>query len=152
VLEPKPQLAALIRGFWFGGTWPRRFIGREDWGSLLMNDIRVIYEFIVPALLIADGSPEFYREPHNRARFLAPHRTLAINALVGEALQAFAGLEHGAPNPEALLRFHEHFLLAVWGAFRAACEAVDLDYPAEIENAYRTYYASELGVMVPELN
>jgi hypothetical protein len=150
--DAKAELETLMRGYWFGAMWPARFTFREDWGGLLMNAMLVVYQFIVPVLLIADGSPEFYREMYGRARFLAPHRRAAIDALLAEALEAFAGLAGSGPDQERLNRFHEHLLLAIWSAFRAACDAIDLDYPAENEEEYRAYYARELGIVVPELS
>jgi predicted nucleotidyltransferase len=149
--DPKAQLETLMRSYWFGAMWPVRFTPREDWGGLLMNATLVVYEFIVPSLLIADGSPEFYRETYARPRFLAPERRAAIDALLAHALEAFAGIGAGGPNRDVLARFHERLLAAVWGAFREACSTAGIDYPSANEDEYRAYFARELGVTVPAL-
>ena len=150
--DPRAQIETLLRTYWFGAMWPVRFRLRQDWGGLLMNATLVVYEYIVPALLIADGSPEFYRETYARGRHLAPQRRNAVDALLADALESFAGLGAGGPDPERLARFHERFLAAVWGAFRAACTNVGVEYPVENEAEYRAYFARELGVVVPPLD
>lgn len=151
-VNARATLEGLMRGCFFGAMWPARMWGRGDWGALLMNDTGVVYQFIVPSMLIADGSPEFYREPYHRERFLAPHRRQQVNGLLAEALDAFRGIEAGAPaDLDALARFHEHMLLSVWASFRAACEATGAEYPEETEAEYRAFYARELGLELPDL-
>lgn len=152
VFDPRAHLETLMRDYWFGAMWPARFTLRGDWGGLLMNATLVVYQFVVPALLIADGSPEFYREAYGRARFLAPDRRAALDGLLAYAIEAFAGIGAGGPDREVLARFHERFLAAVWGAFRAACRRVGLPYPSENEAEYRAYYARLLGLSVPVLD
>jgi hypothetical protein len=148
----RAELENLMRGYWFGAMWPARFTLREDWGGMLMNATAVVYQFIVPAWLIADGSSEFYREAFARARFLSPERRAAIDTLMGHALEAFAGIEHGTPDRAQLARFHERFLETVWRAFREACATCGADYDAFAEQQYRDYYAREMGVLVPPLS
>ena len=147
-LDSGPFLQTLIRAYFFGGMWPARMWGRRDWGGLLMNDTGVVYQFVVPALLIADGSPEFYREPHNRARFLAPARRAQVNALLADALEAFRGIEDDAVDEEQLRGFHARFLAAVWGAFREACRVSGTPYPDASEREYRAYFERERGIEV----
>lgn len=146
--DARAQLEMLMRGYFFGAMWPRRMIGREDWGALLMNATGVVYQFIVPAMLIADGSPEFYREPYNRERFLGPARRAEVNALLGECIKAWAGIENGAPDPAGLARFHARLLGLVWRSFREACAVCGATYPEDAEREYRDYYRRELGIEV----
>ena len=146
--DARAQLEALMRGLFFGSMWPRRFIGREDWGALLMNATGVVYQFIVPAMLIADGSPEFYREPYGRSRFLSPARRAEVNALLAEALEAWHGIEQDAPHLDALKRFHARLLGLIWRSFREACAVTGATYPDDAEREYRDYYRRELGIEV----
>ena len=146
--DARMQIEALMRGYFFGAMWPRRMMGREEWGALLMNATGVVYQFIVPAMLIADGSPEFYREPYNRERFLSPARRADVNALLGECVKAWAGIEDGAPDERALARFHARLLGLVWRSFREACTACGAIYPDDVEREYREYYRRELEIEV----
>ncbi|MFN8637920.1 MAG: hypothetical protein U0360_00310 [Dehalococcoidia bacterium] len=133
------QLQALVRGFFFGGMWPVRMWMRGDWGSLLMNDLRLVYDFIVPARLIAEGSPEFYREPHSRARFLSSAARADIDALLAELSAVFAGLPH--PDEHALGLAQAHLTEALWAALRQAAARTGIEYPEESEREYRSYFA-----------
>jgi hypothetical protein len=148
VYDPRQQLQQLMHGYWFGAMWPGRFILRGDWGGLFMNATNVVYQFIVPALLIADGSPEFYREQYARSRFLAPHRSEAIRRLLEEAALAFRGIGDDGPDLDAVKVFHAHLMAAIWSAFREACATAGLDYDAAAEAEYRGYYAREFGIEV----
>ncbi len=148
VFDPRAQLETLMRGYFFGGMWPRRMIGRGDWGALLMNATGVIYQFVVPAMLIADRSPEFYREPHNRERFLSPSRRDQLNALLGKALAAWRGIDESGPDVKELSHFHAELLALLWRSFRDACAASGADYPEAAESAYREYFHRELGIEV----
>jgi predicted nucleotidyltransferase len=148
--QPRQHLETLMRGYWFGAMWPGRFMLREDWGGLFMNATNVVYQFVVPALLIADASPEFYREQYARSRFLAPARSEAVRQLLDEAAAAFRGIGSNAPNLDAVKGFHLHLLTAVWSAFRQACAAVGIEYATDVESEYRAYYDREFGIVIPE--
>ncbi len=146
------RIRALMRGCWMGTMWPHRFTQREDWPALLMNALTAVHQFAVPAMLIADGSPEFYRDWFSVARFLRPERRDAIARLFAQGLDAFAGIDRGAPDRERLARFHEACFATVWGAFRDACAATGVAYPVAVEREYRDYCRREMGVTVPPLN
>lgn len=132
------QLQGLIRGYFFGGMWPVRMWMRADWGSLLMNDLRLVYDCIVPALLIAEGSPEFYREPHSRARFLAPANLAAINDVIAQLSTAYTALPE---VDEARLATAQAALTRLlWRALREAAAVTGVDYPDATEQEFRDYF------------
>ena len=136
--SPAAQLQGLIRGYYFGGMWPVRMWMRADWGSLLMNDLRLVYDFIVPALLIAEGSPEFYREPHSRARFLAPSGLAAINDVIAQLSSAYTALPE---VDEARLATAQASLTGLlWRSLRDAAVVTGVDYPEATEHEFRDYF------------
>ncbi len=135
-----------MRTCFFGAMWPARMIGRGDWSALLWNADTVIAQFIIPSYLIADGSPEFHRELTTRPRFLSPERTRTVRALQGSMFDAFAGIEHGAPDVERLKPFHRRMLEMTFEAFREACGVTGVEYPADSEAAFRSYFTRELGL------
>ncbi|MCK9494450.1 MAG: aminoglycoside 6-adenylyltransferase [Dehalococcoidia bacterium] len=147
--EARFDAAAYLKGImntlFFGALWPWRMTGRRDWTALLWNDSTVLQQFVVPAMLIADGSPEFHRELTTRPRFLAESRRRELEMLQGEMLRAFAGIEDGAPDLDALAAFHGRMFAFVFRSFREACTASGVAYPDAAEVHYRAFYERELG-------
>lgn len=146
LFDAASYLQGIMRTCFFGAMWPVRMTGRRDWSALLWNDATVIAQFIIPAMLIADGSPEFHREMTTRPRFLGPARIAQVRALEGELLCAFAGIEQDAPDLEALARLHARLLGTTFACFREACAAAGVEYPAEAEAAHRRYDEQALGL------
>lgn len=143
-------LGGIMRTYFFGALWPWRMVGRRDWTALLWNDSSVLQQFVVPSMLIADGSPEFHREMTTRPRFLGDARRRELEVFQAELLRAFAGIEGGAPDLEALAAFHVPMIALVFRSFREACAATGVEYPAAAEAHYREFYERELGRPVPE--
>jgi hypothetical protein len=149
--DVRTELETLMRGYWFGAMWPARFMLREDWGGLLANASLVVYQFVVPSMLIADGSPEFYREVYGRSKFLATSRRQVIHEVLGEGVRAFAGIESGTIDLDLVRRFHSRLLTLVWRSFREAASACGATYDAFAEEQYRSYYHS-MGIVIPDLD
>jgi len=138
-------LSGIMRTYFVGALWPWRMVGRQDWTALLWNDSSVLQQFVVPSMLIADGSPEFHREMTTRPRFLGDGRRRELEAFQAEMLRAFAGIEGGGPDRDALAAFHARMIALVCRSFREACAAAGLEYPAAAEAHYREFYERELG-------
>jgi predicted nucleotidyltransferase len=143
-----PYLQGIMRTYFFGGMWPVRMTGRRDWSALLWNDATVIAQYIIPAMLIADGSPEFHRELTTRPRFLSAARTAQVRALESEMLRALSGIERDEVDVGRLARFHARLIAAVFVCFREACAAAGVEYPGASEAAYRRYAERELGIPI----
>lgn len=138
-------LDGIMRTFFFGALWPWRMTGRGDWTALLWNDVTVLQQFVVPAMLIADGSPEFHRELTTRPRFLGASRRRELEAFQGDLLRAFHGIDEFGPDPAALASLHARMLALVFRSFREASAAAAVEYPAAAEAHYVTFYERELG-------
>ena len=144
-----PQwLEALVRNFFFGSMWPVRMWGREEWGSLLMNAQAIIFQFLVPAILAQENPKSFYRPHYHNERHLSTARRQQINAILGESLTAFGGIDEGSPDVERLVRLHARLIGAIWRELRAACEKWDVPYPEGAEDEMHGYYQRELGIEI----
>lgn len=139
------QLAQLLQEFFFGSAWPVRLSGREEWGTLLMNALYVVYQFLVPAMLIQDDAVDFVRPRYHNERHLSPERRRQVDALVEQIRASFAGLAKGELDATALARAHENLAGEIWRELRLACEMFGVPYPAEAEREMREYYRREMG-------
>jgi predicted nucleotidyltransferase len=142
-------LRGIMRTYFFGALWPWRMVGRRDWTALLWNDSTVIQQFVVPSMLIADGSPEFHRELTTRPRFLRDARRRELEALQGELVRAFAGIGSGDPDLGALAAFHARMIALAHRSFREACATTGVEYPAAAAAHYHAFYERELGLPIP---
>lgn len=92
------QLARLLQSFHFGCAWPVRLNGREEPGTLLMNALGILYQFLVPAILIQEDPVNFFRPQYHNERHLSPDRRRHINALVEQIRASFEGIAIGELN------------------------------------------------------
>jgi len=138
-------LAEALRVFFYGSTFPVRLWGREEWGSLLTNAVLVVYQFLVPAMMIADGSDDAFRPLLHNERFLSPERRSQVDKLIAEIVAAFTPHADGEPDFAALGSMHERLIGAIWRELYAACERLGVDYPADAEREMQEYYAREMG-------
>jgi len=135
----------MLRTFFMGAMWPVRLTGRRDWIGLAWNDITVVTTFLVPLMLIVEGSPEFHREAATRQRFLSSGRQTALRGFLGRLFAAMGGVERDAPDLDALAAVHAEMLGTALGLFREACAVTGVPYPEGPDMEYRAYYERELG-------
>jgi predicted nucleotidyltransferase len=139
------QLTRLVQVFFFGSAWPVRLSGREEWGTLLMNAVDVVYQFLVPAILIQDGSADFVRPQYHNERHLSPERRHQVDLLVEEIRASFDGIAGGTLDPARIRRMHEKPAGTLWRELRLACEMHGVAYPEASEWEMREYNRRELG-------
>jgi hypothetical protein len=144
------RLEELTRTLFFGSTWPVRLWGREEWGTLLFNAVAIVYQFLVPAMLIQDDARQFFRPHFHNERKLSPERRRVVDGLLGEIQSAFRTIECGELDFEALRGLHERLIGLIWRELRAACKRYGVVYPEEAEGEMREYYHRELGMDVGE--
>jgi len=145
----RAHLQRLVRGYFFGAMWPVRLWGRQAWGSLLMNATVVVWQILLPTILLQERPEEATREPHQLERLLSPQRRVQLNALLEQLAAAFHGIGHAQPDQDALVAVHGHLLGFLWHEFRAACTTYDLPYPEAAEQEIRDYFRRELGLEIP---
>jgi predicted nucleotidyltransferase len=139
------QLTQLVQTFFFGSAWPVRLSGREEWGTLLMNALWIVYEFLVPAILIQEGSDNFFRPRYHNERHLSPERRRQVDLLVGEIRASFEGIATGRLNQARVAKVHEQLAGAIWLELRRACELHGVKYPSDAEREMQEYYLREMG-------
>lgn len=139
------QLTRLVHVFFFGSAWPVRLSGREEWGTLLMNAVDIIYQFLVPAILIQDGSADFVRPQYHNERQLSPERLHQVDLLVDEIRVSFDGIAGGTLDPARMRKVHKKLAGTIWRELRLACEMHGVAYPEESEREMREYYRREMG-------
>lgn len=142
------RLEEIMRTFFFGSAFPVRLWGREEWGSLFANAVIIVYQFLVPAMLVQDSARHFFRPPLHNERHLSPERRRAVDDLLAQVHAAFAGIGTRERDYKALLRAHERLIGAIWREFRAACKKHGVVYPEAAEREMREYYRRELGMEV----
>lgn len=136
------RLEEIVRVFFYGSTFPVRLAGREEWGSLLHNALLVVFQFLVPAMLIRDDRGHFFRPQLHNERHLSPERRREIDALIAEIVVAFNA---APPERDAATAAHERLIGVTWRELRAACDQLGVSYPEDAERTMRDYYAREMG-------
>jgi predicted nucleotidyltransferase len=151
-IEPlvRRRLKDLTRTFFFGAMWPGRLLGRREWGTLFTNAGTVIFQFMVPAMLIQDSPQHFYRPPFHNERYLSETRRATVNSLVAEVARAFVDIDRGEPAVEPIVAVYERLLATLWLEFRAACEKYAVEYMESAELETRAYLRRELGMFADE--
>jgi len=151
-IEPlvRKRLTDLMRTFFFGAMWPGRLLGRREWGTLFTNAGMVIFQFMVPAMLIQDSPEHFYRPPFHNERYLSEPRRVTVNSLVAEVARAFLDIDAGEPAAAPIVAAYERLLTTLWTEFRAACAKYGIEYMEAAELETRTYLRRELGMFADE--
>jgi hypothetical protein len=139
------QLRQLLQEFFFGSGWPVRLSGREEWGTMLMNAVFVVYQFLVPAILIQDDDVDFLRPQYHNERHLTPERRRQVDALVEQIRASFAGLATGELDQTLVGRAYEALAGAIWRELRNACGTHGVAYPDDAEREMREHYRREMG-------
>jgi predicted nucleotidyltransferase len=147
-IEPliRARLQELMQTFFFGAMWPSRLAGREEWGTLFANGLIIIYQFLVPALLIQDSPEHFFRPHFHNERQLSPARRAQVNGLVAAVARAFEGIDTREVSREAIVSVYETLLGQLWRELRAACEKHGVEHPEAAERETRAYHRRELGM------
>jgi hypothetical protein len=147
-VEPliKARVAELSNQLFFGGMWPARLSGRQEWGTLFANALFVVNQFLIPAILIQDSPEHFFRPMFHNERYLSAERRHGVNELASKLAGYFAGIESGAPDRNAVACAYELLLTEVWRELRAASDRFEVDYPVETEKAMREYLRGQLGI------
>jgi hypothetical protein len=140
------RLTDLMRTFFFGLMWPGRLLGRCEWGTLFANAGTVIFQFLVPAMLIQDSPEQFYRPIFHNERYLSEARRETVNSLVAETARAFTHIDTGEPAVAPIVALYERLLSTIWTEFRAACEKYGVEYMQSAEVETRAYLRRELGM------
>jgi hypothetical protein len=139
------QLTRLVQEFFFGSAFPVRLSGREEWGTLLMNAVSVVYQFLVPAILVQEDAADYVRPHYHNERHLPVERRRQVNALVEQIRSSFAGLPTDELDEALSARAHEAVAGAIWRELRRACEMHGVAYPEAAEREMREYYKREMG-------
>jgi hypothetical protein len=133
----------LIEMLLSGFTFPARLAAREEWGSLQLNALLVIFQFIVPAMLLQRHPEQAFRPHLHNERFLDADQRERTDALVSELARAFATL----PPEEAAVRdVHATLETTLLAELRAAAEAHDVPWPEEAEATVRRFLRDELAI------
>jgi hypothetical protein len=144
----RSQVQQAVQTFLFGSTWPVRLWGREEWGTTMMNATVIVYQYLVPAMLVQDDPATFFRPPYHNERHLTPERRKVVNAFMAEIAEVFAaGLP---PDPTKLLSLHGRLAGAIWRELRLACEKWGATYPTAAQEQMREYCRRELGFEVQD--
>jgi hypothetical protein len=142
------QLQQAVRTLFFGSTWPVRLAGREEWGTMMYNATMLVYQFLVPAMIVQDDPTAYFRPQYHNERHLNPARRAAVDAFISEIASTFAtGLP---PDSARLLTLHEWLIGAVWRELRLACTAWGVSYPLDAQEAMREFYRRELGMEIAD--
>lgn len=144
----RTQLEQALRMLFFGSTWPVRLWGREEWGTMMFNATMLVYQFLVPAMLVQDDPAAYFRPQYHNERHLAPARRKIADAFVSEIAEAFTG--GLPPDFGRLASLHERLIGAVWRELRLACEKWSVSYPVAAQEAMREYYQRELGFEIKD--
>ena len=146
----RKRLTDLMRTFFFGAMWPARLLGRREWGTLFTNAGIVVFQFMVPTMLIQDSPKHFYRPHFHNERYLSEPRRVTVNSLVAEVARCFIDIDKGDPSVAPIVAVYERLLEALWTEFRTACEKYGIEYMEAAELETRAYLHHELGMFADE--
>jgi predicted nucleotidyltransferase len=147
-LVVRMQVEQAVRTLFFGSTWPVRLWGREEWGTMMYNATMLVYQFLVPAMIVQDDPDAYFRPVYHNERHLFPARRQVANAFVKEIAEVFAG--GLPPDSGRVASLHERLIGAVWRELRGACEAWGVAYPVAAQEEMREYYQRELGIEIKD--
>lgn len=139
------RLREVIATLLFGFTFPARLSGREEWGSLHLNALMIVYQFLVPAMLAQRHPEHTYRPQLHNERFLDPDQRERVDALVVDLARAFATIQ---PNESAVRASYRGLTRTLFAEISAAASLLDVEWPAEAEAeaAVRRFYLEELRI------
>ncbi len=141
--DPAARIREIIDTLLFGFTFPARLSGRQEWGSLHLNALLVIYQFVVPAM-IAQRRPEQAFRPHlHNERFLDPDQRERVDALAVQLARAFSS---NPPDPEAVRAAHAGLETMLLAELRSAAEMHNVEWPRAAEDTLRSFLRAELDI------
>ena len=101
----------------------------EEWGTLLMNALSIVYQFLVPAILVQEGA-DFLRPQYHNERHLSPVRRREVDLLVDAIRASFEGIAGGTLDQARVRKVYEQLAGAIWSELQQACELHGVAYPA----------------------
>ena len=102
------------------------------------SELTLIHNVIVPLMLVQHDARAFHRNAMTRERLLEEEQRAEVDALTREVLTALA-----ARSPEASLQAHLRVVDVMGEQGRAACAALDLEFPEAAEREARLLYERE---------
>lgn len=142
-LSPVPRLREVLGLYLYGFTFPARLSAREEWGSLHLNALLVLYQFVVPAMLARSHPEHAFRQHLHNERFLEPDQRARVDAISVQLARAFAS---APPDLEAVRVAYQTLFSTLLAELRAAIELHGITWPAEAEVTIRQFLADELNV------
>jgi hypothetical protein len=141
--DPAAKVQEVLGTFLFGFTFPARLSVREEWGSLHLNALLVVFQFLVPAMLLQRHPEQAFRPQLHNERFLDPDQRSRVDGLVVQLARAFSSTP---PDPEAVRSAYTALLTTFLAELRAAASAHDVPWPEAAEAAIREFLAAELAL------
>lgn len=142
-LDPAARLTEIVRTLLFGFTFPARLSLREEWGSLHLNALLVVYQFIVPAMIAQRRPLDAFRPQLHNERFLDEDQRERVDGLVVELARAFSTRP---PDAMAVRTAHANLETMLLNELPAAARLHQVEWPAEAEQSMRLFLREELGV------
>lgn len=143
--DPAARIAEIIKTLLFGFTFPARLSGREEWGSLHLNALLVIYQFIAPAMIAQRHPEQAFRPQLHNERFLDPDQRKRIDTLVEELARAFSSIP---PQSDTIRSAHSNLEAMLLAELRAAAAVHDVPWSEDAEHALRSFFRDELDLEV----
>jgi hypothetical protein len=141
--NPSAKVREVLDTFLFGFTFPARLSAREEWGSLHLNALLVVFQFLVPAMLLQRHPEQAFRPQLHNERFLDPDQRSRVDALVVQLARAFSS---APPDHEAVRAAYTALLTTFLAELRAAALTHDVPWPEAAEAAIRAFLATELAI------
>jgi predicted nucleotidyltransferase len=132
------QVDSTIRATLQGASWPIRLLRRGQWMTHAFSELTLIHNVIVPLMLVQHDARAFHRNPMTRERLLTDEQRKEVDSLAHAVLTALA-----ARSPEGSLGAHLRIVDVMGEAGRAACAALDLEFPEAAEREARLLYERE---------
>jgi len=112
---------------------------------MLMNAVSIVYQFLVPAILIQDDATNFLRPQYHNERHLTSERRHRVDVLIEQIRGSFDDMGTGNLDDARVARVHEELIGAIWRELRRACQKHAVNYPDDAEREMREYYQREMG-------
>ncbi|WP_340647050.1 nucleotidyltransferase domain-containing protein [Phenylobacterium sp.] len=117
-------LEVILRMTRQGGTWPLRTLRRGQWSTFAMIELDLVNAQLAQLMALQLDPGNFHQNPFSLSRRLTEAHRATLDSLTGEVLAGVA-----ARDARALLTTHLKILDALVVEGRAACAALDVDYP-----------------------
>lgn len=146
IADAARRVETVLRGTFQGAMWPVRVLMRGQLATFAMMELELINDMLVTMMAARVDARLLFKNRFTVSRLLPPEQQAVLHALTLEVVEAVA-----ARDPAAMRRAHLRITERLLREGRAACAALDIEFPIDDPGveAIREFYEREWPVALP---